>query len=479
MLNSTTSEPEKSPPSSSSDSEPLPLPSSPPPQLNPVDKIKLAAAAEEEKRRRIRERQSELRRTEEDQRNPSPVLKKGDPFNDLWLPAPFITYYGGRDARKSWSVAEYLVRLLRSSPQLWLCTREFQSSVKDSVHRLLRNTIQRLWFGDQFHITDKSIKSRAGGEFIFKGLRIDPDGVKGTEGLHGAWVEEGQHTTDDSWEILIPTVMRRDGGKIITTYNVTDEDTPTHRRLILEPQPGSISHLVNYDSNPFLSENSKRAIAHLKATDYEAYLHVYKGLAKKISDAIIFGGRYKVEDFPHDLWKKADRLFFGLDHGFARDPYALVRFFIWERRLYIEFEAFGVGVEFAGNMVEGRGELEQLVDSVPGSREWPIKADNSRPETISFLAGKGFNVSAAAKWKKCVEDGIAHIKGFEQTIIHPRCKHMAEEARLYAFKKDRMTGQVLPIVVDKNNHGWDAVRYGLDGYIQTGGLAVWEKLGEG
>ena len=43
---------------------------------------------------------------------------------------------------------------------------------------------------------------------------------------------------------------------------------------------------------------------------------------------------------------------------------------------------------------------------------------------------------------------------------------MQEEARLYSYKIDRLTSDVLPIVVDKWNHGWDAVRYGLDGVIK-------------
>lgn len=40
-------------------------------------------------------------------------------------------------------------------------------------------------------------------------------------------------------------------------------------------------------------------------------------------------------------------------------------------------------------------------------------------------------------------------------------------------------GEVLPVIVDKNNHGWDGIRYGLDGHIQNaGGLGVWAKLAE-
>ena len=114
---------------------------------------------------------------------------------------------------------------------------------------------------------------------------------------------------------------------------------------------------------------------------------------------------------------------------------------------------------------------------VPGAREWPIMADCARPETISYIRRQGFNISAAEKWPGCVEDGIAHIRGFEQIVIHERCKHMADEASLYSYKVDAKTNQVLPLVVDKHNHCWDAIRYGLDGYIQRAGEdKVWEKL---
>ena len=151
--------------------------------------------------------------------------------------------------------------------------------------------------------------------------------------------------------------------------------------------------------------------------------------------------------------------------------------FIVGHKLYIEHEAYGVGVEFAGNMVDGRGELEQLFASVPDAYDWPIKADNSRPETISFMRGKGFQVAPAEKWKGSVEDGIAHIKGFEEIIIHERCKHVVQEFRTYSYKVDRVTGEVLPIIVDANNHCIDAIRYALDGYIHsTGDLGIWARL---
>lgn len=114
--------------------------------------------------------------------------------------------------------------------------------------------------------------------------------------------------------------------------------------------------------------------------------------------------------------------------------------------------------------------MPALYDTIPGAREWPIKADSARPETISYLRRHGFNISAAEKWQGSVEDGIAHLRGFVEIIIHLRCKNVAREARMWLYKTDRITGEVLPKLADGDEHCWDGIRYGLDGHIKRKGL---------
>jgi phage terminase large subunit len=70
-------------------------------------------------------------------------------------------------------------------------------------------------------------------------------------------------------------------------------------------------------------------------------------------------------------------------------------------------------------------------------------------------------LQAVQKWPGSVEDGVAYLRAFDQIVIHSRCTHAAEEARLWSYKVDRQSGDVLPELVDKNNHIWDAVRYAL------------------
>lgn len=420
-------------------------------------------------------------------------LLQGDPghFEDLLRPAPYKVWYGGRDARKSWAYAEALVRRMNERPTRWLCTRMYQNSIKDSVHRVLQDTVFRLGLEHRFKITSTTFECPATrSEALFKGLQ-KPNELKSTEGCDGAWIAEGQDLTKDAFNVVEPTIRANDDVEIWIDFNVTSEDAFVYDFFVKNKAalpPGSIVHHVNYDSNPYLSARSKERIERMRKNDHDSYLHIYEGLPKKMADALIFK-HWRVEGFPDDLYLEAirqgGRLFYGLDHGFAHDPYALIRFFILGRKLYIEYEAFGWQTEFAGQMAPGltkdskeRGELEQLLDSVPDVRVWPIKADNSRPETISFLNGKGFQVTAAEKWEGSVEDGVAWLKGFDEIIIHTRCKNMAEEARMYSFKVDKVTKQVLPVIVDSWNHGWDAIRYALDQYIKTGDLGVWAALGQ-
>lgn len=392
-------------------------------------------------------------------------------FKPLFRPKRYKTFHGGRGGAKSWAAARALVIMAASKKLRILCTREVQNSIKDSVHKLLKDQIEMLGLNPWFRITNETITSASGSEFLFKGLRFDPLGIKSTEGVDICWVEEAQSVSSDSWAILIPTI-RKEGSEIWVTFNPGEESDPTYQRFIVTPPDDSITVEVNYYDNPYLPETLRKEMEYCKRIDYEAYEHIWLGKPKSIGDSVIFRNRYRVEAFPDDLWQQADRLFFGADFGFANDPSTLIRMFMIDTRLYIEYEAYGVGVEL--------DEMPQFYDSIPEVRKWPIKGDNSRPETISYLARQGFSIDAAAKWKGSVEDGVTYLKGFEEIIIHERCKHTADEFRHYSYKVDKKTGDILPIIVDKFNHCIDAIRYGLDGYITSSdSLGTWAQLGKG
>lgn len=425
---------------------------------------------------------------------PEPInCAQAEIFQDLYRPATFKVFYGGRGTGKSWAIARWLIGVARSEKTRIGCFREFQSSIADSVHRLLVDQIYAMGCAQDFHITATGITCLlTGTEFIFKGLRRSIQEIKSTEGIKYTWVEEAQGVSEESWQILLPTIMRVAGGELIVSFNPDAETDPTYKRFVKMPPEGAVVQKVNYYDNPWFPPELDRLRLHDLATDPDAYDWIWEGNPRKVSEAVIFRNRVVFDTFepPQDV-----RYLQGLDFGFANDPNAFIRSYIQDDELFVSEEVFGYRIEIddVPRMIAGKASCQDEADlkawthdddlkwpGVKAARDWPIKADNARPETISYLARKGFNISAAEKWKGSIEDGIAHLKGFKQIHIHAvRCPNMAREARLYSYKVDPKTGDILPKIVDKHNHGWDALRYSLDGYIQSrGGLGVWARFGK-
>ena len=371
-------------------------------------------------------------------------------------PSRYKVLYGGRGSGKSFSCARVLLGKGFESPIRILCAREIQRSISDSVHKLLCTQIDEMGLGGFYMITRDTIRGTNGTEIIFKGLRSNPQEIKSTEGIDICWVEEAQAVSAESWDVLIPTI-RKPNSEIWLTFNPLDESDPTFQRFVLNAPDDALVRKVNYDENPYFPEVLKREMEWLKARDYESYLHIWEGEVRKHSNAVIFAGRFRVEEFetPKDA-----RFYQGVDWGFAQDPTALIRCYIKDRTLYIDREAWGVGVDL--------DETPALFDTIDTARSWPIKADNARPETISFMKRRGFHISGAKKWAGSIEDGIEYLKSLD-IVIHPRCRHTIDEFNHYSYKVDKQTGDVLPVVVDAWNHCIDALRYSQDGLIKGRG----------
>jgi phage terminase large subunit len=426
---------------------------------------------------------------------PEPILLQIPPkFACLFDPARIKCFYGGRGGAKSHSFARALIAKAHTEKHLILCTRQFQSSIADSVHRTLVSQIIKLGLEKWFIIEKTSIKSIVtGSEFIFKGIYPHPQEIKSLEGVTICWVEEAQAMTEDSWLILEPTIRENDS-EIWVSYNPESEDAPTHQRMLHWAQeaqdPNAVEKCivckVGWQDNPWFPNVLDRQRRRMLALDAAAYDWVWEGHTRRITNAAIFKDRYEVRAFetPEDV----DRFYYGADWGFANDPSVLMRCFIIDDVLYVDYEAYGIGVEledlpflFAG----GKGPLSGVeYPGIPGAKNWPIVADSSRPETISYVARNGgMAIAPADKWQGSVEDGIAHLKTFRKIVIHERCTNLAMEARLYSYKVDpkqldaNKQPVVLPIVVDKHNHGWDSLRYALVHFIKDrGNLAIWERL---
>ncbi|MEY1390533.1 PBSX family phage terminase large subunit [Providencia stuartii] len=386
--------------------------------------------------------------------------------------------YGGRGSAKTRTFAlmtairGYMAAMNGQSGVI-LCAREYMNSLEESSMEEVKQAIRSVpWLSDFYELGEKYIRTKCRSvSYVFAGLRHNLDSIKSKARILIAWVDEAESVSEIAWTKLAPTV-REAGSEIWVTWNPEKDGSATDKRFRKEPPDNAIIVEMNYDDNPwFPSVLEEERLSDQSRLDPNTYAWIWEGAYLENSDKQVLANKYVVQSFPDDLWKQADRLLFGADFGFAKDPNTLIRMFILDDCLYIEREAYGVGVEL--------DHMPAFYDEIPEARKWPIKADSARPETISYLKRQGFNISAAKKWQGSVEDGITYLRGFRQIIIHPRCKETAKEARLYSYKTDRITGEVLPVIEDAYNHCWDAVRYGLDGYItqkSNAGLLVPKRL---
>jgi phage terminase large subunit len=380
--------------------------------------------------------------------------------------ARYRIWYGGRGSSKSHSIARALLILGMKSSKRILCCREYQSSIADSSHRLLCDMIYLYKLEKFYSITKTEIKGANGTLFIFRGIKVDPHGIKSLEGVDVAWCEESEKISNESLDILIPTI-RKPESELWFSFNPFKDQDPVYQRFVLNPPPNSIVVKVNYNDNPWFPDVLKNEMEHDKRTNPDRYRWIWEGECLGISDAQVFRGKYEVQDFGDP--PPGTFLHYGVDWGFSVDPSTMIRCWILDRKLYIDYEAYGVHTELE--------DLPALFDQVPSAREWTSYADSARPETISYCQRHSYpNMVGVEKPKGSIEDGIAFMLSFEKIIIHPRCKHAFEEFTLYQYKTDKQTGKVTPDLIDKNNHIIDAIRYALFDRISAGNISLLDVI---
>lgn len=370
----------------------------------------------------------------------------------------YYVFYGGRGAAKSHQVAIALLIKGHERRRRILCTREIQKSLKESVLQLLEHYIGVLGLGEVYTVTRTGIVHQNGTEFLFAGLRHNVVEIKSTEGIDICWVEEAQGVSEASWKVLTPTI-RQPGSEIWITFNPNLADDPTYKRFVVNPPPNAYVAKVTYAANPWFPDVLLEEMLALRETDPEGYEHVWEGELWKRSALQILSNT-RLESFePEAAWHGP---YYGLDFGFSTTPLALVRCYVFDNVLYVDHSAGGLRIM--------NDDLGRIVDEVPGAALHTIRADSSRPETIAHMIGlprsPRLRVVGADKWAGSVEDGIVHLQSYKAIVIHTRAALAREQAKLWRFKADKLTGEPLRQPQDGNDDAWDAVRYALEPIIR-------------
>ena len=367
--------------------------------------------------------------------------------------------YGGRGSGKSYAVSDSLLVRALEKQCFILCAREYQNSIKDSVYSLLCQRIEAHELNPYYRIYRDEIITTNGSKFIFKGLKHNVQSLKSTAGITHLWVEEADSLSHDSWHTLRPTI-RAVGSEIWVTFNPNKEDDVVYTTFVKNTHPSAIVTKVNYNSNPYFPEELEEERVYDQASlDRDLYEHIWLGECHKISDALIFKGKFFVEEF--EPTREFGEPVYGFDFGFSQDPTAVVEVYVTERVLYVRREAWKVGLELDQTS-------EYVISKMPGIELRTIRADSSRPDNISYLKRHGLPlITSVIKGAGSVEDGIAFMRSFEKIVIHPSCVKTIDEFGRYSYKTDGRTKDITHIIVDKYNHTIDSIRYALQPFIKS------------
>jgi phage terminase large subunit len=205
----------------------------------------------------------------------------------LFKPARYKVLWGGRGGAKSWGIARALLIIGLNKPIRVLCAREFQTSIKDSVHKLLSDQIINMGLTDFYEVVDRTIRGKNGSEFNFVGLKNNVANVKSYEGVDICWVEEAQSVSARSWDVLIPTI-RKEQSEIWVSFNPELATDNTYQRFILNSPANAIIQKINWSDNPWFPETLKLEKDALKTRDIEAYNTVWEGICRVTVDGAIF-----------------------------------------------------------------------------------------------------------------------------------------------------------------------------------------------
>lgn len=214
-------------------------------------------------------------------------MKKEEKMIEVNIPAVFkelLTlkkrvklYYGGRSGGKSYAFADSLLLKARQEKLFIVCLREIQSSIKDSVKKLLEDRIGHYGFQD-YKVFETRIENQVTGSvFAFKGLRDqDPQKIKSLEGADIAWIEEAQTISKKSFDILLPTI-RKKGSEIWISMNRELENDPVWVALGANPDENTFVKKVNFYDNPFCPKEMIELALKTKKTAPEDYQHIWLG----------------------------------------------------------------------------------------------------------------------------------------------------------------------------------------------------------
>ena len=389
-------------------------------------------------------------------------LQLPEKLEPLFRPRRYKVMHGGRGGGKSWSVAGVLLTLAADRPLRILCAREVQKSMRDSVHRLLKDQVVKLGLTHFFEVLDNEIRGANGSLFLFSGLQSHTvDSIKSFEGVDIVWVEEAHGVSKKSWDVLIPTI-RKEESEIWLTLNPDMDTDETYVRFIETPSDDTWVCAINWRDNPWFPEVldlERRKAKRASPGDYE---HIWEGKPRRVAEGAIY--RHEIEavyadgricPVPYDptlpvntVWDLGwnDAMTIGLVQrgpmdvriiGYIEDSHRTLDWYVAQ----LDKLPYRWGADFlphdgrTRNFQTGKSTQEQL--QAMGRRDVRVLAQTSIEEGIK---------AARMMWPRCYFDSKKTLR-------------LLECLRRYRRDIHTKTGEATVPLHDEFSHGADMFRY--------------------
>ena len=386
--------------------------------------------------------------------------------NSVYLPylnKPQFTqiYYGGSSSGKSYFLAQKIV-LDNLNGVNWLVCRNVASTLRNSSFNEITKAISNMGLMKYYHITRAAMTITCtlnNRQILFAGLD-DSEKIKSVTPidsvLHRIFIEEATEIKREAYKQLTKRLRGNSEFSkcVVLAFNPILRSHWIYKEFFGKWEDNKTAYedeklcilKTTYKDNLFLTDDDRKQLE--DETD-EYYYQVYSLGNFGILGHVIFKN-WRVEDLS-DRIPQFDRIYCGIDFGFASDPNALIKVHLDKKhkKIYVFDEWYQAGMS--------DDELLRVCRDFVGSNY--VTCDSAEPKSINYLANSGIKAVAAVKGADSINRGIRWIQDYE-IIIDVKCQNFKNEIEQYHWKQDK-NGNAMAIPADLNNHLLDALRYAL------------------
>lgn len=401
---------------------------------------------------------------------------------------------GGRGSTKSSFVGGIAIPLLiMANPEIHaVCFRKIGNTIQNSIFSQVIWGIYQLGLDSLFKIP-KSYSTpieyiKTGQKIYFMGLD-DPDKVKSIKPPFGymgiTWFEELDQFAGEAELRKTTQSTMRGGSKFwdFRTFNppISRNNWANEYTFDCEVKRQDTTRVVRntYLDVPreWLGEQFIEEAEELKEINPRAYEHEYMGIATGTGGDVFdnvedLDMTEKVVRYKQDgteeyvpMWQTFDRIYCGLDWGFALDPFRFVKMHFDSKKL--DLYIFDEYTSYKTRNIDNYHRLFEEEKKV--TKEELIIADSAEPKSLADFKAYGAWIRGADKGPDSVRYGIKWLQGLRHIYIDKRrCPETYWEFINYEYEQAR-DGTFISSYPDEDNHSIDAVRYAMQRFANKKG----------